>query len=373
MAKSKDSAQQPLKTKTLPEGRKDGLFEGTDPVTWVHIAGTAHHFALPVHLQRVTVGSSNECDIVVPSEYMSRQHCTLERRFDCVRIHDHSKNGTYVADRRVLGEPKDVRPGEMFAAGGVTFLALNDQMRRAYPVLCEILDWEQETSLVPIDPGWPTPSQVIQLASGNDHILIAGERGCSQRELAQAIHSISPVRNREIVWINEIPRDRAEQKSLLVRASRTTLVLEIGDGMPIIDEAFRTSLFSTSYRIRVLVVASVRRATEVLGPEHSRMRRIDLRPVAFRSAQLERLLDRQFELNGSAVRCAKLSERNRKALVAHDWPHNLDDVRLAAGRLRVIAAEPSLRKAAATLEVDRSTLQHWFTNTMGLSLPLTSS
>lgn len=360
----------PMKTKTLPEERSDGLFQGPDPVTWIHIAGTAHHFELPPNLRRITIGSSSDCDIVVPSEYMSRQHCTIERRFDCIRIHDHSKNGTFVADRRVLEEPKDVRPGEMFAAGGVTFLALNDEMRRAYPILSDILDWELETSLVPIDTGWPTPSQVIRLASGNDHLLIAGDRGCDQERLARAIHSISPMRKRGLVWITSVPKDRGEQKELLVRASRTTLVLTIDDKMPVMDEAFRTSLFSTSYRIRVLVIASSTRAIEVLGPEHSRMRRIDLRPLAFRSAQLGRLLDRQLEARGSGLRFAQLSEANRKALLAYEWRHNFDDLRLAADRLAAIARAGSLRKAAMDLGVDRSTLQHWFTNSLGLSLPL---
>lgn len=166
---------------------------------------------------------------------------------------------------------------------------------------------------MPIDTGWPTPSQVIRLASGNDHLLIAGDRGCDQERLARAIHSISPMRKRDIVWMASVPKERSEQKELLVRASRTTLVLTIDDKMPVMDEAFRTSLFSTSYRIRVLVIASSSRAIEVLGPEHSRMRRIDLRPLAFRSAQLGRLLDLQLEERGSGLRFAQLSEAHRKA------------------------------------------------------------
>jgi len=36
-----------MKTKTQPESQREGFFEGPDPVTWLHIRGTVHHFELP--------------------------------------------------------------------------------------------------------------------------------------------------------------------------------------------------------------------------------------------------------------------------------------------------------------------------------------
>ena len=131
---SKSGAPRPLKTKTLPEDQHDGFFEGPDPVTWIHIAGTVHQFELPKGRKRITVGSAPDCDIVVPSEYISRHHCTLERHYDGIRVIDHSKNGTYIDGRRV-GESRDRRAGEVFdAGGGISFLALNDEMRRVIQI-----------------------------------------------------------------------------------------------------------------------------------------------------------------------------------------------------------------------------------------------
>lgn len=376
---SKSNPGGPPKTKTLPDEQHDGFFEGPDPVTWIHIAGTVHQFELPKRRKRITLGSSADCDIVVPSEYISRHHCTLERHYDGIRVIDHSKNGTYV-DARRLGESRDIRAGEVFSAGGgITFLALNDEMRRLYPLLSDLLDWETETSLVPPPPRWATPTYAIRIASGVDHFIISGDAGCDQEQLARAIHQISPLRKRELVWVDSIPEDRAEQKKLLVRASRSTMVLKIGEDMPIMDETFRSSLFSTSYRIRVIVIASPRRAQAVLG-DHGFMRRIELRPLAFRTDQIERLLDRQLEQRGSPLRFAQLSEHNRQALLRYEWRRkqgreyvsNFDELRIAADRLAAIAREGSLRKAAEALGEDRWAVQYWASNVVGLKTPLTA-
>lgn len=360
------------KTKTLPDENRDAYFEGPDPITSIQIFGTKHRFQLP-RKKRITMGAAPDCDIVLHGIYISGLHCVLERGYDTLRVHDRSKNGTWT-DGHPLAEPKHVHPGQTFELpGGVTFLALNQAMNAAHPILSDILGWEDQESLISIDPGWPTPSKVIMWATGNDHILIVGENGCDQDQLAQAIHSISRQRDREIVWVDSIPTDRGQQKELLLRASRTTLVLRIDGEMPVMDEAFRLSLFSTSYRIRVVVSApSMARVHQVLGPDHPLMRRIELRPLAYRDDQVERLLDRQLEQRGSSLRVTNMTEENRSALRRYGWPRNFDDLRLAADRLSVIAREGTLHRAASALQLPYSTLQKWFTDQLGLSRPLTT-
>jgi hypothetical protein len=362
------------KTKTLPEHTSDSWFEGPDPVTWIQIFGTAHRYELPRSVKVITVGAAEECDVVIKSPYVSRLHCTLERRYDCLRVEDRSKNGTFVDDRR-MKEPKDVRPGETFAvAGGITFLALNDPMHAAYPSLSDVLGWEDRHTVTHLDGRWPTPSDVTVWGAGSDHILITGERGCDQERLIRAIHSISPMRAREIVWVDDVPDDRASQKELLLRASRNTLALNVHDRTPVMDEAFRTSLFSASYRIRVLVCApSMARVLAVLGPDHSLMRRVDLRPLAYRTEQIERLLDRELEARGSMLRVAQLTGKNRDALRSCEWRGNFEDLRVAAERVDALARAGSVRGAASALGVPYSTLQKWLANTVGITLPLTSS
>jgi hypothetical protein len=38
---------------------------------------------------------------VIDSPYISRLHCRLERHYDCIRVEDHSKNGTWFDDRLI--------------------------------------------------------------------------------------------------------------------------------------------------------------------------------------------------------------------------------------------------------------------------------
>jgi hypothetical protein len=360
-----------LKTKTQPEGERDVFFEGPDPITWLHIIGTAHFLAVP-RKKTCTLGSSSKNDIVIKSPYISRRHCTLTRLYDGMRVEDQSKNGTFVDHRRALEETRDVRPGARFNAGGITFLALNDAMHAAFPRLSEILDWEDGAAFSSREPAWPTPSGVIVWGSGTDHLLILGPRGCGQDRLTETIHGISPMRDKPVVRVAAVPADRAGQRELLLRAQKSTLVLAIGDDTPTIDSAFASMLFSPSYRIRVLVCApSVDRAADVLGREHAAMRRIELRPLAFRTDQLVRILDTLLAEVGTPLRFEKLTKSNQQALVACEWKRNLDDLHTAAARLAAIHSAGSLRQSVGVLGIKNfNVLQKWFTDTMKLTLPL---
>ena len=304
--------------------------------------------------------------------YISRRHCTVTRQYDGIRVHDESKNGTFVEHRRALEEEREVRPGGTFKAGGITFLALNAVMYEVFPTLSEILDWEDGAAFSPHEVNWPTPSGVIMWGSGTDHLLVTGPRGCGHDRLAEAVHRISLVRDREIVKIDAVPPERAAQRDLLMRAQKSTLVFTVGDDTPELDAAFASMLFSPSYRIRVIVCApSADRAASVLGREHAAMRRIELRPLAFRTDQLGRLLDDLFAKAGSPLRFEKLTKANQQALLACDWRRNLDELHTAAERLAAILAAGSLRQAAVALKIKNfNVLQKWFTDTMKLSLPL---
>lgn len=362
------------KTKTLPESERDGFYDGPDPITWLHIVGTALFFALP-RKRTITVGSSSASDVVVKAPYVSRRHCTLTRLYDGIRIEDHSKNGTWIDHRAASERPREVHPGGTFTAGGVTFVALNDEMRARFSTLSEILDWEDDEPLARPLHGWPSPSNVIVWGSGADPLLVIGPRGCGQQRLVEAIHAISPMRERALVSVDEIPADRGGQKDLLLRAQKATLVVSIGDDIQPIDPAFGSMLFSPSYRVRVLVCApSFDRAQKALGSQHACMRRIELRPLAFRTDQLGRILDHQLEQVGSPLRFEQLTATNRNALMTCEWRRNLDDLQIAAQRLAAIERTGSLRKAAVAVGIKHfNVMQKWYSDTMRLKLPLKSS
>lgn len=60
----------------------------------IFYAGQERHF--PGAAGEFVVGRDPACDLVVPHELASRQHCTIERRQDCYVLSDHSANGTWV-------------------------------------------------------------------------------------------------------------------------------------------------------------------------------------------------------------------------------------------------------------------------------------
>jgi len=373
LAKTTQKTAPSLKTKTQPDAERDGFYEGPDPITWLHIVGTAVFLELP-RKKAVTLGSSSKNDIVIKAPYISRRHCTLTRLYDGVRVDDHSKNGTWVNHRSAREAPKEVSPGQTFVAGRVSFLALNDEMHASFPILSEILDWEEADPFTPFEPGWPMPSNVVVWGAGTDHLLVLGPRGCGQEQLAETIHAISPMRDRKIVWANSLPRDRAGQKDLLLRAQKTTLVLTIDDKTAASERGFVSMVFSPSYRIRVLVCApSIDRVQAVLGAEYTSMRRVELRALAFRTDQLVRIFDRRLEEIGSPLRFDQLTKVNRDALMRCEWRRNLDDLRVAAQRLDAVERTGSLRKAALALGIKNfNVMQNWYTDTMKLTLPLTA-
>jgi hypothetical protein len=366
MAKRGDGSR----TRTLPDERRGMWFDEPDPVTMLKVDGSAVSFELARDRRRFTLGSDADCDLSLPGEYLSRLHCVIERRGTKLRVYDQdSKNGTYFKGLRESSF--DVRPGDTFTAAPVRFLAMSDAMRAAYPTLVEIVGAEEEHALHVTETSWPSASAVLVYAMGTRNLLITGEPGCDQRRLAWTIHGASLLHGRPIVAIDRIPDERAAQRELLERAARTTLVLTIDKSTPVVDAAFASMVFSSELHIRTVTIApSIEKARAVLGEQPvGQMQRIALRPLADRRDMLPRLLDRTLEQRKSPLRFGDLVPANQRALLEHDWPGNLDDLRFAADRLAVIVREGSFRKAAEALGLHRKSLHDW-ADSIGLSAPL---
>jgi pSer/pThr/pTyr-binding forkhead associated (FHA) protein/AraC-like DNA-binding protein len=371
--KPKDGDDRAFKTKTLPEDQRGLWFDHPEAVTMLKVEGSAVSFELQRDQPRFTLGSAPDCDVSVPGEYLSRLHCVIERRNNKLRITDHaSKNGLYFNGLRESF--CDVRPGDTFTAAPIRFLAMSDAMRAAYPTLVEILGAEEENALHVTETAWTSASAVLVYAMRTTNILITGETGCEQMQLARTIHETSLLRGRPLVEIAEIPTDRRAQREILDRAARTTLVLTIDKTTPVMDAAFVSMVFSPEFHVRVIAIApSFEKARVVCGERAvSTMHRISLRPLVDRRDMIPRLLDRMFEQSGSPLRFADLTKDNQTALQRHTWPRNLAELRFAAERLAVIAREGSLRKASEALKRHHKSLQEW-ADTIGLESPLVAN
>jgi len=302
--------------------------------------------------------------VAIPGRGLSATHCLLERRTDRLRVYDqHSTHGTVFRDRKV--DMVDLNPGDTFTPLPVTLVAMNDEMRQHRQTLVEILG-----------SGF-TPSVdrlMIEAATSSGHLLITGESGCDQDRLAGAIHAMSLRRTRPVVALAAVPEERAAQVAIVKQASKakTTLVFTIAAGAAPLDPAFTSMLYSASYGVRAIVLAPTaevaRRAlTEALV---SQMLHVPLRPLAYRTVEIDQLVDRVFvERQAAHLRTADLTRANQAALRAYDWPGNLAELRQIADGIAAHTMLGGLRPAAKAVGRPWQTLQKHFAR-VGLEFPL---
>jgi hypothetical protein len=347
----------------MPEAARGAWFQGLDLVTALReYNGDAEH-ALPRERTKFSIGSGPDCDIAISGPYLSALHCIVERRGNRLRVHDQdSRNGTFFAGRR---EPTfDLGAGEAFTAASTTFLAMNDEMRRHRPAFVDIIGTDAT----------PSPDDLLVAAVRGTNILITGKPGCDQASLARGVHAVSLRRSLPIVEISELPATRAEQRELIDRATRSTLVIAFAPRPARLDPTLCSMLLSSSFQIRLIAIAPTAAvATEALGIDATGpMQHVWLRPLASRSGEILDLLDRMFAERGAALRVSELAQENQAALQSYAWPENLAGLRQAADRLEALVRAKALRRAADALAMSKSTLHHWL-DRLGLSLPLARS
>ena len=77
---------------------------------------------LPLPEGMTTIGRTEENSVCVLHASLSRRHAQLERRGEQVLLTDlGSKNGTFISEVRVEPRGRELRPGESFRCGEVSF------------------------------------------------------------------------------------------------------------------------------------------------------------------------------------------------------------------------------------------------------------
>jgi FHA domain len=357
------SSKTPARTDPLAEAQRGAWFESTDAITGLreYDGADSPELVLPREVQRATIGASRSCDISLSGRGLSATHCLVERRGDRLRLLDqHSTNGMYFHDRRV--HDISIAPGDVFTLVPVTLFALNDEMREHRPTIVDVIG----SGLV------PSPDKLlIEAARGSSNLILTGEADCDQDRLARAIHAVSLRRRQRIVEITELPEDRAKQREILDSAARSTLVMPIPAGQRPFDPTFCSMVCSPTYHVRVIVLApSIDAARNALGRDAiDQMQHVRVRPLALRSTQIDRLLDRMFAERHAQLRAADLTPANLAALRAYSWPDNLAGLRRIADELLAHATHHGLRPAARSLGIPTSTLHSHLVG-VGLSFPL---
>jgi hypothetical protein len=352
----------PARTPLPPDNRFVGWSAGPDPTTAICEYNVEGDWELRRDLVDLSLGGSSACTISIPGRGLSARHCLLERHKRKLRLYDlDSSHGTFVRGRR-LEDSADLRPGDRFTARPMAFVCLNDEMRQYRPTLFEVLG-----SGATRPPDWV----MVQAATDSEPLLLTGEAGCDLDRLARAIHAMSLRRSQMPVEVATLPPERLAQVALAEQASQTSLILPLGAGDAPIDPGFVSTLFDTSVGVRLIALAAspdiARRALTAAKVEL--MQHVEVRPLAYRSGEIGKLLDRRFAEHAFHLRVADLTRANQDALETYHWPGNFDELREIADAIIAHATLGGLRPAAESLGISHKKLARRFER-VGLNLPL---
>lgn len=351
----------PRETETLPEMQRAAMVASADLITALRIVGQEVEYPLSTSDEIFSLGSLASCDLSIESKHVSGLHCSLRRKGQRLRVTDQqSHNGTYFGGRRE--QSFDIGPGDMFTVASTTLIALNEEMRMARPTMLEYLGGGNRAAV----------DELLVSSVRGHNLILLGEEGCEHARLARAIHQASTRRHWPLLELSEVPSERAAQRAILDGAQNGALLLSLGKRATPVDDAFRSMLLSSGFRVRLYVaVPSLAAAIEIFGFDAIMpMVQVHLCPLRERAGDLPWLLDRIFCERQVALRTADLRPINQRALQNHGWPQNFHELREAAHRLIALSTHETATKAAEALEMPRATLHYWVKEKMHLELPL---
>jgi hypothetical protein len=287
-----------------------------------------------------TCGAHSDCDVQIDDPQVSAHHALFERRGgpgrgESLRVIDtDSKNGI-----RLRGERRasfEVTAGQSFElARSVTVFPLSAAMRVARLRLFEVYGRGDPT--LPLD-------QLLVESSGSSNLLLLGESGCGHQALAHTVHAVSRRRTVPPEVAEELPTEPADQRELIRRAARSTLILPLKADMASLRESdFLEEIMSADHQIRLIACSPTERlAVKMLGTEIvGRMRHVLLRPLRTRLDELPQVFDQLLAAHASTLRTHHLSTQHQAALKEHAWPSNFDELDQIARYVAAIAPTPT--------------------------------
>lgn len=333
--------------------------QGGGVITALRVVGKDGELRLSPQERSWTLGSKKDAvDLHVTSrnppedanqeELVSSTNAMLIRRGNSLWIQDtHSANGIIFATGHKEDEGS-VSPGGTFIVGGprgVKLIALDEYL----VVLRKELQW-----VIGRHAHAALDDAVETIARGTS-LLLTGERGCDQRDLARQIHFSSPRREGRFV---ELAPTASETDALaLIRdADGGTLYLDL---IATTKPLPRVALAAINEpRIRwIIAVASPGQFEERFSQGARRPSEIRIPPLRERPEDIPALLNTLFVRDGSQIGIERIGEAKLAKLMRHDWPDNIDGLRHDKKRLHALAQHDGVvKRAAEALGVARQSL-----------------
>ena len=151
------------------------------------LSGELRGREIEVLTDKVILGKSRQCDVVLPDESVSRQHVEIRREGDSYRVTDKgSTNGTFIGNARVTDG--FLKPGDVLGVGKVQLRFLpRDQRAEILPS-----DKERFGEVLGRSLAMRKIFGVLERVSPTDvTILLEGETGTGKDLVARAIHQAS--------------------------------------------------------------------------------------------------------------------------------------------------------------------------------------
>jgi len=151
------------------------------------LSGELRGREIEVQSERVVIGKSRQCDVVLPDESVSRQHVEIRREGDSYRVTDRgSTNGSFIGNARITDA--FLKPGDVLGVGKVQLRFLPRDARS------EILPSDQERfgDVLGRSLAMRRIFGVLERVAPTEvTILIEGETGTGKDLVARAVHQAS--------------------------------------------------------------------------------------------------------------------------------------------------------------------------------------
>lgn len=289
------------------------------------------------------LGAASGCDVAIPEAGVSGAHAQLVRTGAGWRLHDCSRNGTFLAGERAA--VFDIEVGTRFDVARSPLLALSATMQGGADPLALYLGLDQSVGV----------SSALLAARREATIVIVGPRGNGQSELAHLLHHLSPRARQPCLDLDgpaaagRWAHHRATPAATAILDLQTAALAE-----PI--AAARAALLGAQPWRWVVMAASESQACAVLQVPHLRgahlivLRRLDER-TDDRRALVERLLAQvaPVSLNALPAKAARI-------LLAPRWFATLDELRSLVRQVGTLAVTGVSANAAQALGLHREHL-----------------
>ena len=307
---------------------------------------------LPSAQRRFTIGAEGS-DLIIPrtrSTAVSAVHAVIERVGDetigaSLLVRDlGSANGTFATRGAPRAASFHVHGGDTFWIADVALQATDPYLDALRTHLACHLGLARTAAI----------DDAVAVVATDRPLLLLGPRGTGARRLASVIHATSVHRDRPLV-MGGLPL-----LGLLGHAQGATVFVDL-DRIDALPARVAAALFDPARGLHLIFAAADEtRARARLDHYRDEAASIALVPLAARPADVVPLLSFLWSTELETSHSVEaLGPSALRALVAHPWPNNLDELVEQAPRLLACLMHSTLRGAAASLGVTRQTLgQH---------------